>query len=1524
MQGLVNIHDSKSDTRFTAYLDVPGESTLADVVPSLAGIAKETGGSVTGVNVDGRQVDPRQTLNRIGLHEGSWISLLCEGARIINPLACSIDDPAAVQLRFLSGVNAGAIYDVLPGILKMSSLMDPEQVSVSADFLLDVHPDGGLMVIPNVREGARTKTGLFFHRTKRELHSDIWMEGHELVEPTKLEYGQELVLPEFIVSVTKGHDDSVPVNVEDSPGHWLYTRPPKIRNEVKTRRFTLPAAPTRPEKAPIPIISTLLPLAMSVGMAVILKNYSYLAFGIMSPVMMVASYFSGNSSMKKRYKAQVKRYEKSRDLITKKANQALKQEIHDVRTEYPDPAALLDIGTRHTAQLWNRRASDDSWLGLRIGTGTVKSHISLETPDNLEFERVKTWDLHQFPVVVSLPEAGCLGCTGEQSVIFPTVQWMVAQMAALHSARDLSVYLLSPGSRKQSEKNRSSYVQAQIDWSFAQWLPQLVPQEGQNTVRTLATGAEDIAMRISELVAMLDDRKEMMHSQSMQKWAGPSVVVVMEHAHVLRSMPGTIRLLKEGPQVGMYMLCVEIDERLLPEECQTVVTGEAGELKVRSNVADDLNEVMPDLVSRQWLDSLALALAPVEDGSPDESQSAIPSQSKLLDLLKLTPTSEEIEARWALQPRSTYCVIGESVDGPFGLDIAKDGPHGLIAGTTGSGKSELLQSLVASLAVANRPESLNFVLVDYKGGAAFKDCVKLPHTVGMVTDLDNHLVTRALVSLGAELNYREHLLALAGAKDLDDYMDLRELHPDLTEIPRLLIVIDEFASLARELPDFVTGLVNIAQRGRSLGIHLLLATQRPGGVVSPEIRANTNLRIALRMTDDSESQDVIDAKDASLISKSTPGRAVVRLGSNSLVPFQSARVGGRYIDPNDKAEKKTEKPFVRVLSFPQIGQPAPARPKSKEDKGDVSVTDLMKLVGSICEVAKDEGIPEQRQPWLPALTDEIGLDDLPDSEDGDAQSSLQVPFAMGDYPKLQKQNTVFLDMSTFGNLFVIGTSRSGKTTALRAIAFSACERYAPTKVQVYCIDGGNGGLAPLTAFPNVGVVALRSETQKIERLLNKIERVLKARSATLSKGGYSNIDEFNRGLDQDHEDQTLPHMLVMLDSWDGYSSTFESYDGGSLISRMQNLMREGPSVGVHFILTGDRSLLSGRMTLLADSKIMLRLVDKTDYSEIGIPAKEVPDKMADGRGYQSVDDAEIQIAQIRRGVVGQQESEAIRAAGVALASGRDAGLSRSRLPFNVEQLPDEVSFDQLYALVEESKPLASGLLPLGIGGEDNDLIAYDPGATPILPIFGGMQSGKTTLLVWLSNMALSAGYHLVIAAPKDNALRRFDGVPGVVRLFTTPADLTQENLEPYASNSDEKAVESRTETGFKGNLLVFDDCQLLKEIPASGWMQNLVGSLSNGDASCIFAGDIIDFPQGFGNWGASMKKIKQGVLIRPEDMIYADLIGARVKRSLFKSDMPQGRGIAKLGMQTVSVQFPKLSGQFSVPYSFDNAGGLNK
>lgn len=1487
MKGLVTIHDVATKVRFTAYLDAPNSTTLAQLLPSLANITGHDVSQRTRIAVDGRECQPASTLKQTRMHEGSWISLLGSGRGPLAPYAITDRNTGYVQLRFVSGINAGAVYDVSAGTMSIGMLLNPEESSVNADFMLDVDADGGVMLIPHVREGQWIKAKGLFRRRRRELHSGVYVNGHEAIEPMKLSDGMEISLPECIVTITHGRLPSVPVETEESDGHWLFARPPKIRDVVKQRRFTLPSEPQKPEKAPVPWLNCLLPLLMAGVMVLLLKNLTYLIFGLMSPVMMISSYISGNRTSKKRYKEQLRRFEENTTTIREAAERAVTEEVAQAHKEYPDPTQVLDICTRHTAQLWNRRSTDESWLRVRVGTGAVDSHVTLEDPQKMEFERVTQWRLDRFPVSVSLPDAGCVGCTGDVGVLYPVIGWMTVQLAALHSTRDLNMVLLSPRSKEHGSTGG-------MDWSFVQWLPHFAPHLGQNAVRTIAVSAEDIAMRISELTVMLDERKTEQQRQSMKRWAGSAVVVIMEHAHVLRSMPGVIRLLQEGPALGIYALCVDVDERLLPEECQTVITATPSTLRVESNIADDVYDIMPDLVSADWLDAVSAALAPIEDGSPSDGQSAIPDSSRLLDLLELTPTPEQIEARWAMYPRSTSCLIGESVDGPFGLDISKDGPHGLIAGTTGSGKSELLQSLVASLAVANTPQALNFVLVDYKGGAAFKDCVQLPHTVGMVTDLDNHLVSRALTSLGAELTYREHLLAKAGAKDLEDYIDMREAKPQLAEIPRLLIIIDEFASLARELPDFVTGLVNIAQRGRSLGIHLLLATQRPSGVVSPEIRANTNLRIALRMTDAAESQDVIDAKDAALISKSTPGRAVVRLGSNSLVPFQSARVGGRYVDPRQAGETRVQTPFIRSLGFAQLGAPAPQRPKGKKDKGDVNVTDLKVLVDSINEVARREHIPKQRQPWLPALPEQLDLSEVRIYGEEAAQgnsAAVIIPFALGDYPQRQQQTPVTIDVRSFGNMFIVGTSRSGKSTALKTIVYAGATAYSPRNLHVYCIDAGNGALSPLVALPNVGAVALRGETQKIERLIGKLESETKRRTGLLSKDGYSSIDEYNADEKDGHI--PLPHILVLLDSWDGFTSSFQTYDGGALIDRIQILMREGPSSGLHFILTGDHALLSGRMSVLADSKVLLRLVDSSDYTEVGMSSRDVPENIPDGRGYRTEDGAEIQIAQIRKGVVGQTESELIRSTGSELRSGRDRGLTRDMLPFSVEQLPDEITMTALRARINEyggSDLLYSEhpRIPLGIGGEDNEPIFFDPGQTTILPIYGTVQSGKTTALVTIVNGALAGGYHVVIAAPKNNALRDFDGVPGIDRVFTTVSELTEDALSAYIDDS-------RT-------LLVFDDCQMLKEIPASSWMQTLIGTLDTNQASFVCAGDAGEFPTGFGNWGVRVKTLRQGILLRPDELIYQDLINIKLKRSQLSSDMPAGRGWMHLGSTTAVIQ----------------------
>ena len=380
------------------------------------------------------------------------------------------------------------------------------------------------------------------------------------------------------------------------------------------------------------------------------------------------------------------------------------------------------------------------------------------------------------------------------------------------------------------------------------------------------------------------------------------------------------------------------------------------------------------------------------------------------------------DARADGRPRAA---IGLSADGVVEIDLVRDGPHALIAGTTGSGKSELLRTLVVSMAARCSPDDLTFVLIDYKGGSTFDACADLPHTVGMVTDLDDHLAERALVSLEAEIRRRERLLRDAGVDSLEAHRETGSGVP----LPRLVVVIDEFAAMAAELPGFLTSLVGVAQRGRSLGIHLILATQRPAGVVNDEIRANTNLRIALRLQDRSDATDIVGDAQPSLFPRGTPGRAMMRLGPGETLVFQTAHSSGPHRPVDDGR--------LRVLRRDGLTGPASAVAGAADRTPDqttelVVLTRSIRGAASLCEVA-----PPFR-PWLEPLGESIGPRDLllGNGEPADAGA-----VGLVDDPAGQRRFALLWRRAD-GNLALVGSLGSGTSTALIVRPRRSCVRCA--------------------------------------------------------------------------------------------------------------------------------------------------------------------------------------------------------------------------------------------------------------------------------------------------------------------------------------------------------------------------------------------------------------------------------------------------------------------------------------------------
>ncbi|WP_420819140.1 FtsK/SpoIIIE domain-containing protein [Nonomuraea lactucae] len=682
-------------------------------------------------------------------------------------------------------------------------------------------------------------------------------------------------------------------------GGVAYNRPPRLRPTEGQRAFEKPREPRRAEGMRLQLLAALLPAVLGLTLAFVLRQWYFLLIALMTPVIMIGQWWSDRRHGKKQHKKAVKEFKERLRAYEEAVERARAQDERVRRSEAPDPAQVLLTATGPRRRLWERRIHDPDALRLRIGLADLPANLELTEEQG---GAIDPPICRAVPVALAMRRLGVAGVTGPRDTATGLASWLISQAATLHSPRDLAIVVLS--ARTDGERR----------WGWVRWLPHCAPRGGEDCVALVGTDPESAARRVAEVAALIDERQNTSIPEfgkiptGWDDLGGPEtpafstydvrpydVLVVLDGAQALRGLPGMPQVLRQGPRAGVYTLAVDDDERLLPEECATAAAcGPDGHVRLHGGGLDVIGPVLADLVSPSWCDRLARALSPIRDVSRDDRSGNLPDTVRLLDLLGLSaPTGHEIAGRWRARG-STEAVVGIGPEGRFSIDLALDGPHALIAGTTGAGKSELLQTLISSLAVANRPDQLTFVLIDYKGGAAFKECVRLPHTVGMVSDLDGHLTQRALDSLAAEIRRRERLLLAAGAKDIDDYTTMTSgTGPRDEPLPRLVLIIDEFAALVAELPDFVTGLVDIARRGRSLGIHLILATQRPAGVVTADIQANTSLRIALRVTEPMESADVIDLPDAAHISKSTPGRCYVKSGAGPATAVQTARVGGR-------------------------------------------------------------------------------------------------------------------------------------------------------------------------------------------------------------------------------------------------------------------------------------------------------------------------------------------------------------------------------------------------------------------------------------------------------------------------------------------------------------------------------------------------------------------------------------------------------------------------------------------------------
>lgn len=1438
---------------FDVHLDADPDTPLSAVAAALAeagGVHRPPEG--LGLYAGDRLLPAELTLRDAPLHHAAVVGLG-------RPAGTSSAEPdGLVEVRAVGGTGAGAVRRLGIGEYRIGLAHD------GTAQVLGTVPDRPFAVL-TVSPGGRCRVA----PDESADGGPLQLDREDLTEPTAWAVGEQLLVGGSLLELAlPGRPDAALQPSEDGTGQD-YNRPPRLRPPATATRFALPSPPATPAARPMPWITAAAPLVMAGAGALVFGRMSMLLFGLLSPVAILGNYLVNRRSGRQSHADAVAAYKEKKARIEDDAKQALAAERTARRRGFPDPAEVVLTAVGPRRRLWERRTTDADFLELRIGTADLPSDVVLQDPTKDEHRRQDPWTAYDVPVTVALREHDVLGIAGEGPAARAVARWAVAQAAVLHSPRDLQIHLLTTGGPGRDA------------WSWLRWLPHVRKKSG-DIPASIGYGTESCARRVAELAALIAERAG--GEDRRGRPVGPDVLVVLDGARRLRSLPGVAQILRDGPSVGVRAICLDAEERLLPEECHAVVVEEpGGTVRLGRSGKGTVGGIRPDGVSLDWCRSLARAMGPLRDpGGDDEEAAVLPGAARLLDVLALDPPQAAgVKARWAAGGRSTRAAVGVSLDGPFFLDLRRDGPHALVAGTTGSGKSELLQTLVASLAVANRPDAMTFVLVDYKGGSAFKDCVDLPHTVGMVTDLDAHLVERALVSLTAELTRREHVLAEAGAKDIEDYVELLERNPaGRTPMPRLLIVIDEFASMVRDLPDFVKGLVNIAQRGRSLGIHLILATQRPSGVVSSEIRANTNLRIALRVTDAGESQDVLNSPEAASISQSTPGRAYVRLGQNSLVPFQSGRVGGRR--PGGTASSLPA-PWAVVVGWERLGEPLPPRPRAAAAPAEVE-TDLAALVTAIREADRELGIPEQHSPWLPPLPEQLVTGDLPPAPPSDYDLA-PVAYGVVDLPAQQARLPLVIDPATLGHLHIIGSPRQGRSQTLRTIAGTLAHAHAPDRLHMYGIDCGNGALLAMEGLPHCGAVTQRTQPDRVARLLARLTAELARRQELLAAHGSADLPELRRSLPQD---ERPPHIVLFIDRWEVFDKQLGEYDAGNLLSAVLTLLRDGGSVGIHLVVTGDRALFSSRVNGTTEDKLVLKLNEKSEYGMIGITQRNVPDEIPPGRAFRAADKAEVQIALLTDDPGGQAQAVALQK--IAEQCRRHAShLPAATRPFRVDTLPDRLTWEEAVRYVPQ--PLTSARWALaGVGGDE--LTAYGPdfGLTPTFLVAGPARSGRSTVLATLALSLLSVGTPVVVGAPARSPLRRLAGRPGVLAVFD------ESDIDPIA-------LEEALESSRRGAVVLLDDGDLLLKTKAEAVLTRIAKSGTEMRRGLVIAGQTDRLSSGFSGWHTEARRHRCGLLLKPQNMSDGELIGVKVPRSRLGATRP-GRAILHLGdgvLRTVQV-----------------------
>lgn len=1120
---------------------------------------------------------------------------------------------------------------------------------------------------------------------------------------------------------------------EQSGYPFLFRRSPRIRREIKAETIEIQTAPGIGSMPSINWLSVIIPPLSTIaimGAMVVIFNFSQtsLLFSVpMAVVGLLITVLNYRSQRKKHGTNEKLRLFKYNEYLNEiatriKEKQAAQRSI--LLEAHPSTSDCISIVSEMERRLWERRAQDTDFLTLRVGSGDVASSVSLRIPkESLTLEKdalssvpaeiEKTYaSVSECPITWDVLRDVTGGVVGDRACALNLARNLILQAAAHHSYDELKIVMLC------SEEEWP-------EWRFVRWLPHAFDET--RTHRYIATDRQSADRLLTPLQDMIQQRLRELEQNRDAKRIEPKtpyfLFICADYA-LLQAHSILDFLTRNDPNAGVGALFLFDCLERLPKECNTIleVGGGKGAVYRRENAADRRTFTV-DVVSPERYDAFARAMAPIR--LEERGRQELPVSVTFLQGLGVKRADEiDIAGEWAdSTPNKSMAVpIGIRANGePFRFDIheKQHGPHGLVAGMTGSGKSEMVQSWILSMALRFPPRDVSFVLIDFKGTGLILPFQNLPHLAGTISDLDAN-IGRNLIALENELSRRKSLLDQYGVSNISSYIKLRREGKAAEPLSYLFIVIDEFAEFKVQFPDFMQVVNRIFAIGRTLGVSIVLLTQKPANVVGDKMTANTRFRWCLKVASSADSKDMLGHPDAAKITN--PGRAFVQVGEDEIFePIQSYWSGAPYNPYRDLSHQGSTRISVVDLQGNRIHYDTERTTGYRAERNEIDA-----VVEHIDTYVRKNSVERAKNIWTQKLSAMIYLRQIVSiAFDGERwtnnEEKLQAVFGMIDDPRSQSQYPAKLDLSGEGHISVFGAPGTGKTTLLQTAILSLALSYSPELVHLYLMDFGGGNLRIFENLPHVGGVALGDEAEKIDKLTRMIQTEIQRRKKSFSECGAMSI-----GAYRELTGEKLPYVVLVLDNFAPVLNLYPNLDNFFI-----ELSREGGTYGIYWLVSANTHMaLTYRVNQNIKMSLALQMADRADYSVIVGKTDGLEPENTAGRGLAKGNPPlEFQTALPVEGETERERLTALRKL-VALMKEKWTGI----LPAPIPVMPELVTLERI----------GGDGIGIGLAVSDVSRVSFDPRKTPFILISEKSGTVRNGLLRAMLHQCAKMASELVI------------------------------------------------------------------------------------------------------------------------------------------------------------------------------------